>query len=85
MLELLRCLSRVSDLIEIIIDHSVIPAIAKVFERIVYDELYSFLTKEDVISKQLTGFRSLHSTVTALLEATDTVGRFLSIAEMLML
>ena len=51
---------------------SVIPVIAKVFERIMYDQLYSFLTKEDVISKQQPGFRSLHSTVTALLEATDS-------------
>ena len=51
---------------------SVIPVIAKVFEKIVYDQLYSFLTKEDVISKQQSGFRSLHSTVTALLEATDS-------------
>ena len=39
-----------------------------------YDQLYSFLTKEDVISKQQSGFRSLHSTVTALLEATDSWG-----------
>ena len=51
---------------------SVILVIAKVFERIVYDQLYSFLAKEDVISKQQSGFRSLHSTVTALLEATDS-------------
>ena len=51
---------------------SVIPVIAKVFERIVYDQLYRFLTKEDVISKQQSGFRSLHSTVTALLVATDS-------------
>lgn len=51
---------------------SVIPVIAKVFESIVYDQLYSFLTKEDVISKQQSGFRALHSTVTALLEATDS-------------
>ena len=51
---------------------SVISVIAKVFERIVYDQLYSFLAKEDVISKQQSGFRSLHSTVLALLEATDS-------------
>ena len=37
-----------------------------------YDQLYSFLTKEDVVSKQQSGFRSLHSTVTDLLEATDS-------------
>ena len=41
------------------------------FERIVYDQLYNFLTNEDIIPKQQSGFRSLHSTVTALLEATD--------------
>ena len=51
---------------------SVIAVIVKVFERIVYDQLYSFLTKEDAISKQQSGFRSLHSTVSALLEATDS-------------
>ena len=32
------------------------------FERIIYDQLYNFLTSD---------FRSLHSTLTALLEATD--------------
>ena len=41
------------------------------FERITYDQLYNFLTNEDIISNHQSGFRSLHSTVTALLEATD--------------
>ena len=41
------------------------------FERIVYDQLYDYLTKNDLISSHQSGFRSLHSTVTALLEATD--------------
>ena len=31
----------------------------------------NFLNSEEIISKQQSGFRSLHSTVTALLEATD--------------
>ena len=51
---------------------SVISIIAKVFERIVYDQLYSFLANEEIITNQQSGFRSLHSTVTALLEATDS-------------
>ena len=50
---------------------SVISVIAKVFERIVYDQLYSFLTNEDIISTHRSDLSSLHSTVTALLEATD--------------
>ena len=50
---------------------SVISVIAKVFERIVYDQLKTFLTNEDIISNHQSGFRLLHSFVTALLEATD--------------
>ena len=50
---------------------SVISVIAKGFERIVYDQLYNFLSNEDIISTHQSGFRSLHSTVTALLKATD--------------
>ena len=52
---------------------SVISVIAKVFERIVYNQLiYGFLANEEIIINQQSGFRSLHSTVTALLEATDS-------------
>ena len=49
----------------------VIPVVAKVFERIIYDQLYDYLTENNLISSHQSGFRSLHSTVTALLEATD--------------
>ena len=37
-----------------------------------YDQLYNFLSSEEIISKLQSGFWSLHSTVTALLEATDS-------------
>ena len=50
---------------------SLISAIAKVFERIVYNQLSSYLSKNNILSKYQSGFRSFHSTVTALLEATD--------------
>ena len=50
---------------------SVISVIAKVFERIVYDQSYNFLSNEDIISTHQSGFRCLHLTVTALLETTD--------------
>lgn len=43
---------------------------AKDFERIIYDQLYVDLTKYNLLSKHQSGFPSLHSTVTALLEAT---------------
>ena len=51
---------------------SVISVIAKVFERIIYNQLYTYMIENDVMVKHQWGFRSLHSTVTALLEATDT-------------
>ena len=51
--------------------HAVISAIAKVFERLVYNQLSSYLSENNILSKYQSGFRSFHSTVTALLEATD--------------
>ena len=50
---------------------SVISVIAKVFERIVYGQFYNFLRNEEIISTHQSDYRSLHSTVAALLEATD--------------
>ena len=50
----------------------VISIMAKVFERTVYDQLDSFLANEEIITNQQSGFRSLHSTVPVLLEATDS-------------
>ena len=51
---------------------SVIPVVAKVFERIIYDQLYHYLTKNNFLSCHQSGFQSLHSTLTVLIEATDS-------------
>ena len=51
---------------------SIIPVVAKVLERIVYNQVYEFLTNTNLLTNSQSGFRSLHSTVTALLEATNT-------------
>ena len=45
---------------------SVIPVVAKVFERIIYDQIYKHLTKNSLLTRHQSGFRSLHSTVWAL-------------------
>ena len=50
---------------------SVIPVLAKAFERNIYDQLYAYLSENNMIAAQQSGFRSLHSTVTALVEATN--------------
>ena len=43
----------------------------KVFKRIVYNQFYEYLTENNPISCNQSGFRSLHSTATPLLEATE--------------
>ena len=50
---------------------SVISVVAKVFERIVYDQLSSYLEEHRILCKHQSGFCAIHWTVTALLEATD--------------
>ena len=51
---------------------SVIPTVAKFFEKIVYDQLYEYLDSYNLLNASQSGFRSLHSTLTALLEATNS-------------
>ena len=51
---------------------SVIPAVEKIFEKIVYDQLYEYLNGYNLLNASQSGFRSLHSTLTALLEATNS-------------
>ena len=50
---------------------SIVSVVAKVFERIIYDQLYLFLSENNLLTNCQSGFRGLHSTVTALLEATN--------------
>ena len=49
---------------------SIIPAVAKIFERIIYNQLYEYLNFNDLLANCQSGFRSIHSTLTSLLEAT---------------
>ena len=50
---------------------SVLPAISKIMERIMYDQLYNYLTKFELLSDSQFGFRKSHSTATALLDCTN--------------
>ena len=53
---------------------SVLPAVTKLIERIIFNQLYSYLTKHGILSDSQSGFRPVHSTTTALLgaDADDT-------------
>ena len=50
---------------------SVLFTIARLFERLIYDQFYSYLTENHIINLRQSGFRSLHSTLTALLDMTN--------------
>ena len=45
---------------------SVLPTIARVFEKLLYNQLYKFFTENQLLGDQQYGFRSLHSTALAL-------------------
>ena len=50
---------------------SILPIISKVFEKILYEQLYEYLSTNELLSEQQFGFRRLHSTATALLDCTN--------------
>ena len=50
---------------------SVLPVVSKIFEKVVFDQAYAFLNKNNLLSDIQSGFRPLHSTLTAMLDVTD--------------
>ena len=50
---------------------SVIPTLARVFERLIYNQIYDYLTNNNLLNSKQYGFRSLHSTALALSESTN--------------
>ncbi len=50
---------------------SVIPLIAKIFETLIHDQFMYHLNINNLLSNCQSGFRSLFSTLTTLLEATN--------------
>ena len=51
---------------------SIFPAFAKVFERIIYDQLFKYLSDNDLLVNCQSGFRTLHSKLTSSLEASNS-------------
>ena len=49
----------------------VLPVISKLIERIVFDQFYEYLIVHDLLANTQSGFRPIHSSQTALLEATN--------------
>ena len=50
---------------------SVIPAVSKILEKIIFDQFYDYLNDNNLLTYCQSGFRSLQSTLSALLDATN--------------
>ena len=50
---------------------SVLPLASNIFEKIIYHQLYDYLQENSLSNTYQSGFRSMHSTLTALLETTN--------------
>jgi hypothetical protein len=48
------------------------PAISKIMERIMYDQIYQYLTDNFLLSEHQFGFRKYHSTALSLLDSTNS-------------
>ena len=48
-----------------------LPVLARVFEKLIYNQLYDYLDKNKHLFSNQSGFRALHSVVTCLLNNTD--------------
>ena len=49
---------------------SVLPTVARIFEKLVYDQMYAYFLNNDLLGDRQFGFRSLHSTALALSKVT---------------
>jgi len=54
---------------------SILPSLSKCLERLAHQQMYSYLVNNNLISQFQSGFRSLHSTTTALLNVTEDIRR----------
>ena len=52
---------------------SLLPSISKLFEKVVYEQLYAYLVNNNYLCQNQYGFRKLHSTEHAVLELVDRI------------
>ena len=52
---------------------SVLPVISKIFERVMFDRLYGYFTKEKLLYNKQFGFRSGYNTIFALAEMLENI------------
>ena len=52
---------------------SLLPTISKVFERIIYDQMYEYLNENNLLAEEQFGFRKYHSTEYAAISLVDHI------------
>ena len=52
---------------------SLLPAISKIFEKVVYKQVYNYMNQNSLLYKSQYGFRKRHSTEFAAMEVTDQI------------
>ena len=50
---------------------SILPVVSKLMERILYDQMFDYLKKQNILLKHQFGFRQFHSTTITLLDCTN--------------
>ena len=50
---------------------SVLPVLTRLFETLIFNQLYKYLNDNNLLSQEQSGFRALHSTVSCLLKSSD--------------
>ena len=49
----------------------ILASVAGIFKKLLYKQLYDFLSKNEILNSQQWGFRSLHSTALALIDCSS--------------
>ena len=52
---------------------SLLPSISKLFEKVVFDQIYTYFIENNYLSPNQYGFRKMHSTEHAVMEVADRI------------
>ncbi len=55
---------------------SILPFVMKILERAIHNQLYSYLTENNLLSPVQSGFRKKYSTLTTLIDISDCILRY---------
>ena len=60
---------------------SLLPCVSKIFERVLFNQLYEYFDRNDLLTQHQYGFRKNHSTEFAAMELIDRVANLLELGK----